>query len=102
MIGAIAKEVAVPRDGILGALLGTTFEQSFVARCSGLSEIDLSFGLTGPAGSQTVHIELREEETGKVVARFALDASEIVDSGAPDAVTRVAVLESGRTQAACR
>lgn len=52
---AIAPEVSVPGASMVGPLLNTTrFEQSFVARCRDLSEIDLFFGKEGHPVTQTV------------------------------------------------
>jgi hypothetical protein len=91
---AMAPEVDVPRNGVVGRLVDTTLEQSFVARCPHLSEIALFLGKEGHAAGQTVHIQLREEETGRILATFALDAADIAGSVGPEAEARIAMIET--------
>src|SRR5262245_25784030 len=89
---AIAPEANIPGDDILGTLADTTFEQSFVARCPNLSAIYLLFGKEGHAGTQAVHVELRDEETGHVVETFVLNGADIVGAAGPEAEARVAMM----------
>jgi hypothetical protein len=75
----IAPETPVPRGTILGSVLrGTKFEQSFIARCSNLSEIDLWFGKEGGVSPQTVHVQLQDAGTGHVEATFIREAPQLV------------------------
>jgi hypothetical protein len=76
---ARSPEVGIPADRLLTELRAdTTFEQSFIARCRQLSEIDLFLGIAGRPITQTVYVDVRDERTGNVVATSALDASTIV------------------------
>jgi hypothetical protein len=87
----IAPEVNVPREEVVGVLWEGLLVQSFVARCTNLSEIDLLFGKEGQDVAQTVQVQLRDEESGHVAATFTLDAAGMID-GASEA-QRVAMLE---------
>jgi hypothetical protein len=75
---AIAPEVTVPADVSLGPLLdGTTIEQTFVARCSPLSQIDLWLDAEGDPIT-TVHVDISDDTTGAVVARLASESPAIL------------------------
>jgi hypothetical protein len=73
----IATETPVPDRMIGGSVLrGERFEQSFVARCPNLSQIDLWWVGEGP---QTVHVQLLDAESGHVEATFIREAPTLVE-----------------------
>jgi hypothetical protein len=75
----MAPEVDIRRSAVLAVLSEGTVTQTFVARCEGLSEIDLLFGRVGDAVAQTIRVDLREETSDRLVTSLTLDGSEIID-----------------------
>lgn len=72
----IMPEVRVPPETVLGTLAGeATVEQSFVAHCAGLSEIDLWLAAPASGPPPPLVVQLREAESGRVRATFTRDGS---------------------------
>jgi hypothetical protein len=87
-----SSEVKIRPQVVLGPLLpGTTFEQSFVARCANLSEVALMFAREGSAAAQTLLVKVMREDTRWLV-RSSFRNGATVAVRDPDPETRIANL----------